>query len=370
MAEHESQSGLVNARIVFWGIDGCGKTSNLQAIYAKLRPDHRGEMRSVPTPLDPSATFEELPIELGEIAGVRTQIQLVTVPGGPEQAPTRKRILDEVDGVVLVIDAQRERVEENVACVRELREFLADYGRTLGDLPLVAQYNKRDLADPYFMDELHRRLDLGDTTVFEAVATEPTGVLQTLSTISKRVIRTLRESGETQKPAAEPTVAAAAAAAAEPATEVYRAAPETAGIEMESPFSDPSLSESPAADLAPGAPSTDDGPASPGPGGEESVAERMEAAILREAEDAERGSIDAVARQAESLLEPTWDRVTAELQSPDAVRIEPGLSVVSVGEATRAGDRAVKVPLVLGDSSGNTSTLILTIQLDPVMDET
>jgi len=322
MAANDSESTLVNARIVFWGVDGCGKTANLQAIYAKLRPDHRGEMRSVPTPLDPSAFFEELPIELGEIAGIRTQIQLVTVPGGPEQAPTRKRILDEVDGIVLVIDSQRERIDANVACVRELHALLADYGRSIADLPLVVQYNKRDLADPYFMDEMHRRLDLGDATVFEAVATEQTGVLQTLSTISKQVIRSLRERGESPKPVAEPP---------EPPTEVYRAAPEAAGPTVE---------------------------------------ERMEAAILREADDSGQAEIDALADRAESLLDPTWDRVTAEIQSPHAVRLGSDLSVVSVGEAVRAGDRAVRVPLVLGDGEGNTSTLILTVQLDPVVDET
>jgi len=335
MTRNGDEEAVVNARIVFWGIDGCGKTSNLRAIYAKLRPDHRGEMRSVPTPLDPSASFEELPIELGEIAGTRTQIQLVTVPGGPAQAPTRKRILDEVDGIVLVIDAQRDRVDENIACVRELRDLLADYGRTLRDLPLVVQYNKHDLADPYFMDELHRRLDLGGATVFETVATEQTGVLQTLSTISKLVIRALRERGTEAKPAPAP---------AEPPTEVYRAA-ETPALERPSPFAAPPASPAAASDAT----------------------DRMERAILA---DGDHAADDVVTRQAEALLEPTWDAMRAEVGSAQGVRIGPDLSIVSVGEAVRAGDRAVRVPLVLGDVCGNTSTLVLTIQLDPILDET
>jgi signal recognition particle receptor subunit beta len=361
MAESGSESTLVNARIVFWGIDGCGKTSNLQAIYAKLRPDHRGEMRSVPTPLDPSVTFEELPIELGEIAGVRTQIQLVTVPCGIEQAPTRKRILDEVDGIVLVIDAQRERIDENVACVRELRDLLADYGRDIGELPLVVQYNKRDLADPYFMDELHRRLDLGDVTVFESVATEQTGVLQTLSTISKRVIRTLRERGGTEKPT-ETRV--------EPPTEIYRAAPEVTEVESPAHVAAPSIAGPPGGDPFPGPSAATPPPPASTPAVEPTVSERMEAAILQEAEAADHFETEAVTRQAESLLEPTWDQVTAEIRSLEAVRMGPDLSIVSVGEATRSGERAVRVPLVLGDGGGNTSTLILTIQLDPLIDET
>jgi len=370
MAENGSRPAVVNARIVFWGIDGCGKTSNLEAIYAKLRPDNRGEMRSVPTPLDPSATFEELPIELGEIAGIRTQIQLVTVPGGPEQAPTRKRILDEVDGIVLVIDAQSDRIDENVACVRELRELLADYGRTIADVPLVVQYNKRDLADPYFMDELHRRLDLGDATVFESVATEQTGVLQTLSTISKRVIRSLRERGEAPKPADETPESN------EPPTEIYRAAPEMPPIRSEESAREMPIARPPSPELeieVPPAHVADSPPPEPRIVAEpepQTVAERMEAAILAEAEGADASELDAVAGRVESQLEPTWDQVTAEIQGMQAVRMGPDLSIVSVGEATRAGERSVRVPLVLGDGGGSTSTLILTIQLDPLVDET
>ena len=84
----------VNARIVYWGVEGAGKTTNLNAVYSKLRPDHRGDLREVPTRLDPSISYEILPIELGDVAGVRTQIQIVAPPGTPEQAPTRKQLLE------------------------------------------------------------------------------------------------------------------------------------------------------------------------------------------------------------------------------------------------------------------------------------
>ena len=97
----------VNARIVYWGIAGAGKRTNLRVIHAKLRPDHRGELRELPTRLDPTVTYCMLPIELGEVSGVRTRIQVVTAPSGPEQAPTRKQLLDRVDGVVFVVDARR-----------------------------------------------------------------------------------------------------------------------------------------------------------------------------------------------------------------------------------------------------------------------
>jgi signal recognition particle receptor subunit beta len=321
-ATHEDN--VVNARIVFWGAEGTGKTTNLEAIFAKLRPDHRGELRSVPTAFDPTVSYEELPIELGNIAGVRTQIQLVAVPGGPEQAPTRKQLLDEVDGIVLVVDSQSDRIEDNVAAAEELRAMLADYGRNLDEIPLVVQHNKRDLGDPFAQEELHKRLALDAAPVFESVATNQTGVLQTLSTISKRVIRTLRRRTSEDKP--------------EPA-----------------PVEPPVVAEPPeiaAPDLA-----------------EPTTGARIEEAILREPDHPERNAIDAAAQQAESLLDPSWDPIAHEIAAPKGVRMGPELSIVSVGIAEQSGTRAVRLPLVLGDEEGNTSTLLLTIQLDALSDE-
>jgi len=348
MAEANPENALVNARIVFWGIDGSGKTANLRAIHAKLRPDHRGEMREVATPLDPTVSFEELPIELGEIAGVRTQIRLVAVPGGPEQQHTRKQILDEVNGIVFVVDSQPERLDENVACLAELKNLLAAYGRKLEDVPFVVQYNKRDLADAYYMEDLHRKLAPGDAPVFETVATEMTGVLQTLSTISKRVIRSLRE--QAGPPASAPQHAPPRQS--EPPTVIERPAL------AEAPDASPDLTPEPAFDPEPSPPIE-----------LISTAERMEAAILEEADNPDFAEIDSAARQAESLLDTSWAHVTGEIEKSQGVRIGTDLSIVSVGEASRSGERAVRVPIVLGDRDGNTARMALTIQLDPLMDE-
>ena len=104
MAWISPDKAQVNARILYWGIEDAGKLTSLAVVQAKLRADHRGVMREVPTRLDPSVSYAVLPITLGEIGGMQTQIELVCVPGTPEQAPTRKQLLDEVDGVVLVIE--------------------------------------------------------------------------------------------------------------------------------------------------------------------------------------------------------------------------------------------------------------------------
>src|SRR3990172_4342907 len=155
MPEVSRDMAEVNARIVYGGAEGGGKSTNLHAAFAKLRPDHRGEIKQVPTRIDPTVGYEVLPIALGEIGGVRTQIEMVAVPGDREQAPTRKQLLDQVDGIVLVVDARSDRAEANLASLRELRQGLAAYGRSLARLPLVVQYNKRDPADPYSLHDLH-----------------------------------------------------------------------------------------------------------------------------------------------------------------------------------------------------------------------
>ena len=95
----------------------------------------------------------------------------------------------------------------------------------------------------------------------------------------------------------------------------------------------------------------------------------MEEAILAEPEHPELDAIDDTAAQAESLLDSSWDPISGELTPADGVRVGADLSIVSVGQAERASDRSVRVPVVLGDGEGNTSSLMLTIQLDPVLDE-
>ena len=237
--EERSAGAEVNARIVYWGVHGAGKRTNLRVIHAKLRPDHRGELREVPTRLDPTVSYAMLPIELGEVSGVRTRIQVLTAPSGAEQAPSRKQLLDRADGVVFVVDAQRARLGENLACLEELRGALAAYGRPLEQVPLVIQYNKRDLSDPYVQEELHRKLGMRGVAAFEAVAKDGTAVLQTLTTISKRVIRHRREVSAREAQSPTPAPAAPAAPAPPPGTTqllVRMAEPEPLTLSEESLF--------------------------------------------------------------------------------------------------------------------------------------
>jgi signal recognition particle receptor subunit beta len=336
MAKVSGGGAEVNARIVYWGIEGAGKRTSLEGVYRKLRPDHRGEMRDVPTRFDPSVTYTVLPIELGDVGGQRTRIELVAVPGAPEHAPTRKQLLDQVDGIVFVVDCRRERAEENLTSLEELAKALEDYARSIDQIPLVVQYNKRDLSDAFGAEELHRRLGLAGATVFEAVATEGTGLLQALSTISKKVIRALR--GESIGSGRTPL------------------APEPEPEPMPAPA--PPLPAPRAAKPAP--------PARPLP----TPQQVMEEAILHESDHPDQQEIEAESSAAQAALsDQPWLHGPDALDAPSGVRIGPSLSIVSVGEATRADDRSVRIPLVLGDDEGGTSTVVLTVRIDPLLGE-
>jgi hypothetical protein len=335
MAEINRDSGTVNARILYWGVEGAGKSTNLRVIHQKLRPDHRGELQVRRTPLDPTVTYEVLPIELGDVGGQRTRIEVCTVPGAADQGPTRKQLLDRVDGIVFVIDAQPARIDDNLVCFDELRRSLSAYGRSLDQLPLVAQYNKCDLSDPYALEELHKKLDLRGAAVFEAVASEGTAVLQTLTTISKRVMRVLKD---------------AVAAAAAPAPAPARVAP----------------APRPAPAAAPAA------PAAVRP---RAAAPSLEAAVAGEARHPQAARSAATAAAASAALEATGDMLlsaaaleTGELLiTAESEAAGPGsLSLERVGEARKVGPSALRVPLLLRDGDGRLHSLALTLEIGPL----
>lgn len=348
MAKMNSDETAVNARILYWGIDGAGKTTNLQSIHRKLRADHRGEIQREATLIDPAVEYETLAIELGEVGGLKTRIQMIAVPGSSDQAPTRKQLLDQVDGIVMVVDSRRERIEENASSLAELGKMLLDYGRELEDVPLVLQYNKRDLADPYAIEELHRKLGMNGVAVFEAVATENSGVLQTLSTLSKHVIRSLRgqqfSAQAEAKPESGDSLSGLQAQAESIRTDEIEPAAEPTPMEPADPFTPTAVAA------------------------EVTAADRMEDAILYEEEHPEADLIDDLAASAQTALDIPWGELEDDGEPIAAVQLDAEFSIASVGEATRSGERGVRIPLVVSDKSGRTSNLVLTIQLDPEND--
>lgn len=185
----------INCKIVYYGPGLCGKTTNLQYIYAKTNPEAKGKMISLATETDRTLFFDFLPLALGTIRGFKTRFHLYTVPGQVFYDASRKLILKGVDGVVFVADSQIDRLEANIESLDNLRSNLAEQGYDLDKLPYVIQYNKRDLPNVASVEELRADLNPRRVPEFEAVAPTGAGVFDTLKTVAKLVLTELRKGG-------------------------------------------------------------------------------------------------------------------------------------------------------------------------------
>lgn len=185
----------INCKIVYYGPGLCGKTTNLQYIYAKTNPEAKGKMISLATETERTLFFDFLPLSLGEIRGFRTRFHLYTVPGQVFYDASRKLILKGVDGVVFVADSQIERMEANIESLDNLRSNLVEQGYNLDKLPYVVQYNKRDLPNVAPVSELSELLNPTRVPEYEAVATTGQGVFDTLKAVAKLVLTELKRGG-------------------------------------------------------------------------------------------------------------------------------------------------------------------------------
>lgn len=185
----------INCKLVYYGPGLCGKTTNLQFIYNKTRPEAKGKMISLATETERTLFFDFLPLSLGEIRGFKTRFHLYTVPGQVFYDASRKLILKGVDGVCFVADSQLERMEANIESLDNLRINLEEQGYNLDTIPYVIQYNKRDLPSAVPVEELKRVLNIQDVPEFEAQAVTGEGVFDTLKALAKQVLSELRKGG-------------------------------------------------------------------------------------------------------------------------------------------------------------------------------
>jgi signal recognition particle receptor subunit beta len=185
----------INCKIVYYGPGLCGKTTNLQHIYSKTNPDLKGKMISLATETERTLFFDFLPLALGQIRGFKTRFHLYTVPGQVFYDASRKLILKGVDGVVFVADSQVERMEANLESIDNLKANLGEQGYDLAKVPLVIQYNKRDLPNAAPLDEMRRMLNPRGNPDFEAAATVGRGVFETLKAIAREVLSDLKQMG-------------------------------------------------------------------------------------------------------------------------------------------------------------------------------
>jgi signal recognition particle receptor subunit beta len=188
MANLNYHSKELNLKIVYYGTGLCGKTTNLRSVFAAMPSDRKGQMMSLATELDQTLFFDFLPIDLGSVKGWKLRFHLFTVPGQIYYNVSRKLVLKNVDGLVFVVDSQEGRLDENVESYNNLMDNLKDYKYSLQDIPMVIQYNKRDLPDIMPISDLQIYLNKTGLTYFEAVAPRGIGVFDTLKSVCQLTV--------------------------------------------------------------------------------------------------------------------------------------------------------------------------------------
>lgn len=181
----------IHCKVVYYGTGQSGKTTNLVRLHEQVPLESRGDLLSIATEGERTLFFDFLPLDLGTVEGFQVRFHLYTVPGQPQYERTRVTVLSGVDGIVFVVDSQRERFRDNILSMLEMRRVLEALGRPLGKVPLVMQYNKRDLPDAVPVPILNARLNLLRSEYREAVATTGVGVVETLRAVGKLVIAQL-----------------------------------------------------------------------------------------------------------------------------------------------------------------------------------
>jgi signal recognition particle receptor subunit beta len=195
----------VCCKIVYYGPGLSGKTTNLLYVHSKVPANTRGKMISLATEADRTLYFDFLPINIGTINGFAAKFQLYTVPGQVYYNATRKLVLRGVDGIIFVADSQADKMDENIESLTNLEENLREYGYDINDIPVVIQYNKRDLPGVLTAEQLNARLNVRGWSYFEASATLGNGVFDTLKLIIKMVLEKAKSSSTARVRPAEVT---------------------------------------------------------------------------------------------------------------------------------------------------------------------
>jgi mutual gliding-motility protein MglA len=182
----------VSAKVVFYGPGLAGKTTSLKHVYESIRPAHRGALMSLPSDKDRTLFFDFLPVLKEKVGDYALRLAMYTVPGQVFFRATRKLVLQGADGVIFVADSRPEAEAANRDSLADLKENLADQGVRLEELPLVFQYNKRDLPGVVATEALHAALNLGGAPEFATCATTGAGVLDAMKAMVRLVMRQLQ----------------------------------------------------------------------------------------------------------------------------------------------------------------------------------
>jgi len=246
MASINYAARQISVKIVYYGPGLSGKTTNLQVIHKKTPREHKSEMVSLATETDRTLFFDFLPLDLGKIKQFDTKFQLYTVPGQVYYNATRKLVLRGVDGVVFVADSGADKIQENLESFQNLEENLAEYGYQRESIPIIIQYNKRDLPNALPISELQRHINKYNLPYGEGIAYKGVGVFDTLKQIGKIVIDHLNKKYSRSAPGRSVTPSASSSSSGQGGYQPQYAAP-PAAPQYTPPPAAPSYSPPPAA---------------------------------------------------------------------------------------------------------------------------
>lgn len=182
----------IHCKVVYYGPSLGGKTTNIQWVYQKTAEDQRSKLVALNTDIERTLFFDFLPLNVGDIRGFKTRFHLYTVPGQVVYDASRKLILKGLDGVIFVADSQIERMDENVESLHNLERNLQQQGYDIREVPLIMQYNKRDLPNVASLAEMRSVLNPYNAAEIEGCASEGKGVFESLKTVSKSIINVLK----------------------------------------------------------------------------------------------------------------------------------------------------------------------------------
>lgn len=197
MAYLNVKARTLETKIVYYGAGLSGKTTNLEQVKQRSGDGRSGDMMSLDTDGDRTLFFDYLPFEMGKFNGCEVKLQLYTVPGQAKYRETRKRVLSNADGVVLVLDSQSGALERNRQSLADLREHMKDNRLDPARVPIVLQLNKRDLPSAMDPAQLLDELGLAGADYVEAVASEGRGVMETLKQATRAVVEAVQRDART-----------------------------------------------------------------------------------------------------------------------------------------------------------------------------
>ena len=183
----------INAKLVFIGPAEAGKDTNLRVIFCKLKESFRGTFKGMNLDNDRLLFFDFMPSGQGDVQGYKIRFHVYTITGAVAKAASWKMLLKGVDGLVFVADSDPDKKHDNQHCMEELKEILTASGKTISDIPVVIQYNKRDMATAVDLEQLNSDLNPENNPHVPAVACKGEGVLESVFSLLKMVVKNIRE---------------------------------------------------------------------------------------------------------------------------------------------------------------------------------